>query len=304
MSYPLLVATEEVPAAVLQCVGVEPSDVLHVHLVPFSDGTGAASGQAQLITATLRSSGAVRVVRKTFGQLTSGPHAEAASRPDHWAYWRRELTAYRSSLLPTGPGLRAPRLYGTAEDALYIEYVGEQQPAPRDAAASLGRWHHADHTADQAAEYPWLAWHQLGQRLDVSDPDWTTVDLDSRLPEIWDQRREQLAELEPLPWSITHGDFGTGNLRSFDDETVALDWATLGVSPVGFDIAHLALATLDDSLLSAYLRELRGRHDPEAVKIGYRIAVGLVGASRAHWMASRSIPLRSGYIDFIQTHAL
>ena len=160
------------------------------------------------------------------------------------------------------------------------------------------RWHHADHSANSAAEHPWLARHQLGQRLAVSDLDWATVHLGCRLPKIWDQRRAYVAKLERLPWSVAHGDLSTGNLRALDGDVVALDWATLGVSPVGLDIAQLALATLDDSLLSAYLDGLQGRYDPEAVTIGYRIAVGLVGASRAHRMATRSIPLPLVYVDF------
>lgn len=303
MSYPALVASDEVPAAVWQGAGVEPADVLHVDQVPFGDGTGAASGPVQLITATLRDSAAVRLVRKSFRELESGPHAEAARRPDHWAYWRRELTAYRSGVLPTGPGLRAPRLYGAADDALYLEYVGEQQPPAGAAAVTLGRWHQTNDTTDHGAEYPWLARHQLSQRLDASDLDWARVDLDNALPQIWGRRRASLAELEALPWSITHGDFSTGNLRVLGGDVVVLDWATLGVSPVGFDVAHLALATLDDSLLSLYIGELDGRYDAEAVQVGYRVAVGLVGASRTHWMATRSIPLPPGYIDFVLTQA-
>lgn len=290
---------DEIPAAVWQRAGVDPGEMHQVDLVSLDDGTGAASGQVQLITATFREGYAARLVRKTFRRLTSGPHAEASRHRDHWAYWRRELMAYRSGLLPTGSGLRAPRLYGTADNALYIEWVGGQQPTAADAATALGRWHCADHVTDHAAQFPWLARHQLGQRLDVSDLDWTTVDLDRRLRELWNQRHEYLSALEKLPWCITHGDFSIGNLRAFDGDVVALDWATLGVSPVGFDIAHLALATLDYSLLSNYLDGLDGRYGTDDVDLGYRIAVGLVGASRAHWMATRSIPLPSGYADFV-----
>ena len=292
-------ATEGIPIAVWQCAGVDPAEVLHVELVPFGDGTGAASGQVQLMTAAVRGAGSVRMVRKTFSRLTSGPHAEASQRADHWAYWRRELTAYQSGVLPTGPGLRAPQLYGAVDDVLYLEYVGERQPNPAVAAMALGRWHAVDDTA----EHRWLARHQLAQRLAVSNLDWTTVDHDPRIREVWDQRRTYLTDLDMLPWSIAHGDFSTGNLRVHGGDLVVLDWATLGVSPVGFDVAHLALATLDDSLLPSYLDGLEGRYDANAVRLGYRVAVSLVGASRAHWMASRSLPLPPDYIDFIRTHA-
>lgn len=194
-------------------------------------------------------------------------------------------------------------MYGTFENGLYLEYVGEEQPTAAAAAAALGRWHHADHTADHAGDHPWLARHQLAQRLAVSNLNWATIDLDRRLREIWERRPDYLTDLDTLPRSITHGDFSTGNLRTHDGDVIALDWATLGISPVGFDIAHLALATLDDSLVSSYLDGLQGRYEAEAIRLGYRITVSLVGASRAHWMASRSIPLPPGYTDFICTHA-
>lgn len=152
------------------------------------------------------------------------------------------------------------------------------------------------------ADQPWLARHQLAQRLAVTDLDWSIVDSDPRLPGIWDRRHSYLTELDTLPWGIAHGDFGIGNLRANEGGVVALDWATLGVSPIGFDIAHLALATLDESVLPTYLGGLRGRYDAHAVELGYRITIALVGVSRAHWMASRSIPLPRGYLDFVCAH--
>ncbi len=186
-----------VPTLVWRSAGVDPADVSHVETTRVVDGTGAASGQLQLVTATLHGSGTLRLIRKTFAQLTSGPHAEASRRPDHWAYWRRELTAYQSGVLPAGADLRAPRLYGAVDDDLYIEYVGEQQPNAAAAAAALGRWHHADHTG----EHLWLARNQLAQRIAVSDLGWSAVDLDHRVRDIWDRRHGYLNDLQALPWS-------------------------------------------------------------------------------------------------------
>ena len=292
-----------IPSSVWRSVGVEPADVRGVDVIDFGDGTGAASGQVQVTTAKLADSSSTRVVRKTFSQLATGPHAAGSLQRDHWAHRGRELTAYRSGILPTAADLRAPRLLGVVDDILYLEYVGDQQPTAAQAAVGLGRWHYTDHTAEHAEDHPWLARHQLAQRLAVSDLDWSTVDLDARLREIWQRRSAYLSDLKALPWSITHGDFSTGNLRLHGGDLIALDWATLGVSPVGFDIAHLALATLDNSLVEDYLHELQGRYEADAVHFGYRITVALVGASRAHWMASRSIPLPPGYLDFILTCA-
>ena len=100
----------------------------------------------QLVTATLSGSSSIRVVRKTFSQLGSGPHASASRRLDHWAHWGRELTAYRSGVLPTAHSLRAPRPFGVVDGTLYLEYVGDQQPTAAQAGLGLGGWHHVDHT--------------------------------------------------------------------------------------------------------------------------------------------------------------
>jgi hypothetical protein len=60
----------------------------------------------------------------------------------------------------------------------------------------------------------------------------------------------------------------TGNLRLHNGILISLDWATLGLSPVGFDIAQLALATLDDSIVGDYLDRLQGRYGTDAVHHG------------------------------------
>jgi hypothetical protein len=83
---------------------------------------------------------------------------------------------------------------------------------------------------------------------------------------------------------------------------VVFDWATLGVSPVGADLAHLALSTLDD-LVADYLVGLEGRFDPAAVRAGYRTTLALTGASRVHWMLSRGVPVPQGYEDFLLDQA-
>lgn len=290
-----------VPEMILQSIDPDEIGVTSVDDRAFGNGTGAASGDIQLITVTRGDGETFQMVRKTFRRLQSGPHAEQSGRLDHWAYWRRELTAYESGILPAGPGLRAPRMYGVADNVVYIEYVGERQPAASDAALQLGRWHDCDRTD---LHQPWLAEDQLAQRLAVSDLDWSAVDVDARFPAIWARRDSYLAQLSSLPRSITHGDFSVGNLRTDETDVIALDWATLGSSPVGFDLAHLALSTQAESLLPIYLDGLSGRFEPHQIEQGYRIAVCLVGASRAHWMATRSKPLPPTYADFIAGHQL
>ena len=255
----------------------------------FDSGTGAASGRTELISAELRGGGHLDLIRKTFQPLHEGPHAQSSRAENHWAHWRRELSAYQSGTLPHGPGLRAPRLLGVADDTLYVEYVGEIPPVVEEAALELGRWHHRDRSRQRV----WHVQDQLAQRLAVSDLDWSAVDIAPGLAAIWNQRQALMARLDALPRCITHGDFSIGNLRvrRCDGGVVVIDWATLGFSPVGFDLAHLALAGLNAELLPIYLEGLQSRYDPDDVGLGYRTAVSLIGASRAHWMAIESDPV-------------
>lgn len=83
----------------------------------------------------------------------------------------------------------------------------------------------------------------------------------------------------------------------------AIDLAPLGVSPVGFDIIHLALATLDDSIVKDCLDGLKDRNEADAVHFGY--------ASRSHssvragpigWSAARNL-YRRGISIFVVTRA-
>lgn len=234
-------------------IGVDQPDVADIEASSFRSGTGAASDEVQLVTVTLGDGVRLQLVRKTFQALESGPHAEASGLSNHWAYWRRELTAYESGAVPQGSGLRAPRLLGIVDDTLYIEYAGEEQPASEEAALQLGRWHDRDQID---LDRSWLADDQLAQRLAATDLDWSTVEVDKRLPAIWAQRRDYMSRLAGLPEGIAHGDFSTGNLRSGETGVIVLDWATLGRSPVGFDLAHLASSTQNDSLLPIYLEGL------------------------------------------------
>lgn len=97
---------------------------------------------------------------------------------------------------------------------------------------------------------------------------------------------------------LSHGDFHVGNLVSVGNDTVALDWATFGVNPVGADLAHLALSTLQDPV-DDYLAAADGVFVPDAVRAGYEATVALMGASRVHWMLSRGVPAPVGYVQFV-----
>ncbi len=234
------------------------------------------------------------MVRKESRPVAAGRHAVNAADPRHWAYWRREPLAYASGVLPVGPGLAAPGSYGVVDDVVYLEDISGAPESPQVAASRLGGWQ----AGTVVPDLPWLAGHQLAQRVAVSDLDWTSVDADARLVSIWSRRHDLLAGLRSVPTVLSHGDFHIGQLVAAGEATVVLDWATLGISPVGADLAHLALSTSDD-LVANYLVGTAGRFAPDDIRVGYRTTVALVGVSRVHWMLSRGVPVPPGYADFV-----
>jgi hypothetical protein len=254
-----------------------------------SGGTGRATAEVQRLTFQAGHQ-AFAVIKKTF--------ARNDEEPGHWSYWRRELLAYGSGLLPQGPGLKAPRLLGIAGDAVFLEVAAGPAERPELAAERLARWQ----AATDVPDVPWLAGHQLAQRVSAKDLDWSEVAADPAVPAIWARRDDLLDTLGAVPNVLSHGDFHPGNLVAAGTDTVALDWAGFGVSPVGADLAHLALGTLRDQL-PFYLKGTGGRFAIGDVITGYRVTLALTGASRIHWMLSNGFALPADYIRFVKVQA-
>jgi Phosphotransferase enzyme family len=290
------------PVSVLTAAaGRADVELLECIVTPISEGTGAATAAVARLTGRLRAGASelpFAIIRKQFRPLPGGRHAAGAGDPRHWAYWRREPLAYAAGLLPSGPGLAAPRCYGVVDEVVYLAEVAGPAESPTVAARRLGAWQ----AATAVPDVPWLAGHQLAQRIAVSWLDWSAVrapDTDG-LRVLWDRRQELLGALDPVPVVVCHGDFHVGNLIAGDQVTTVLDWGTLGVGPVGADLAHLALSTLKDPL-DAYLAGLGGRFDPGLVRLGYQVTLALTAASRVHWMLTRGMPVPPGYVDFATT---
>ena len=285
------------PPAVLAAVG--GSELVDIMVEPLTGGTGAATATVDRLTLRIRDgSGALssrHLVRKALRPLTEGRHAVASRAVDHWAYWRREALAYASGLLPTGPGLAAPRLFAVDGDVLYIEEVRGEPEWPAVAARRLGEWIARTPVPDE----PWLTQHQLAQRVAVSELDWNAVDGDVRLAALWSRREELLAEATALTFTVVHGDYSAGNIRRTGDATtVAIDWATFGTGPVGADLASLTLTT-GAWLLEDFLAGLDGAVPVEEVRRGYEIALALVHASRVHWALGRGLPVDSSLTEML-----
>ena len=198
-----------IPPQVLYAVFGEPAVASDVVEEPISGSSGATTASVTRLSGHT-DQGPFTLIRKRFQPVTSGRHAAGAADPRHWAYWRREALAYRSGLLPTGPGLRAPRCYGVIDDAVYLEDVPRRAEDPLPAAYKLGVWQ-ARTTIPDA---PWLAGHQLAPRIAASDLDWTAVDLDPRLPRVWARRHDLLDDLAATPDVLSHGDFHIDQLSA------------------------------------------------------------------------------------------
>lgn len=290
----------DVPDSVIASVsGRAASSVVELVSCPLDGGTGAAtSGLARLTIRVRAPHGGLdefRLIRKAFRALQSGRHKHGAEDPSHWAYWKREPLAYASDVLPCGPGLRAPRCHGVFDSTIYLEDVGGDLPANAGRAArQLGSWH----STALVPDVPWLSGHQLAQRIEASDLDWSAVYSERRAATLWSARHTLLAALSHVPRVLSHGDFHRENLRADGSDTVVLDWGTLGSAPVGADLAHLALSTQQD-LQEEYLAGLDGSYPEDLVSLVYRATLVLVGASRVHWMLSAGIEIPEGYVDFL-----
>lgn len=200
--------------------------------------------------------------------------------PAHSQYWRREALAYRSGLLDDLPGgLVAPRSFGVDERAdgtirLWLEEVHEteQRPWPLArygvVARHLGQLNGAYLAGRALPSEPWLnrgflrawtvdparvalteriiraeTWAQPLVRAAFPDP------VAARLRRLHTEREGFLAALERLPQTLCHLDAFSGNLLARrvgtgEEQTVALDWAFVGLAAVGEEVGHLVAWTL------------------------------------------------------------
>jgi hypothetical protein len=138
------VSPASLPPAVISCLTDEGGAVVDMDEQVLPRGSGAASASVARISFLVRSGDgserSISLVRKTLQPLTTGRHAKGSEDPRHWAYWRREAEAYSSGLLPSGPGLRAPRCFGVVDNDVYLQEVSGPAPSVEDAAWHLGRW--------------------------------------------------------------------------------------------------------------------------------------------------------------------
>lgn len=226
---------------------------------------GYPNGGMWRVTADLRDgAGSAAAIVKRTGPMHLGafPVWRLRSDPADPAWWGKEAAFYESQLARTGwsDEVRTPRVELDDHDGCRDLWLEELTGVPgslevcRLASAGLARWQlaNADH------DHPWLAdgWiarhlerHALDNARTLAHPGWPSAlerGLAPELREVVAARVTDPAEaarrLVEFPVLLANHDFHNGNLGIADDGAVGvIDWAYVGLGPVGHDVGHLAL---------------------------------------------------------------
>lgn len=224
------------------------------------------------------------------------PHdAPGVLDPHDVNYWRRAADVALSGVVADAPGLREAPVVRVDEDDDGVTLVHERvqnhdAPGPW-LAACLGRF-----AAAELGRHAWLARDQLRSRLTLVERrgGWRTL---ARTPmadvadHLWARRDTWLDRCDALPRVAQHGDPSVANIPGRCAEgAVAIDWAHLGLGPVGADLGYLSLAAREDlePLVAAYIDALppgfAGRDD---VLTGARVMAVYTALTRLDWALAR-----------------
>jgi hypothetical protein len=234
------------------------------------------------------------VVVKRLGVPARDDPAELSDRT-HFAYWRREADVLDTGIALGTAGLRAVVAAVDEDDTgitLTREWVEDAALSGLFVALSLGRFAGSD-----LARPRFLTVGQLRQRLARTEHragGWPTLARTTAADvadHLWRRRGEFLTLLDALPQVPQHGDPSHANIPGRAGEhAVAIDWATLGVGPVGGDLGYFSLTAREEfePLLDAYLMGL-----PDAVAawddvvLGARVTAVYTAFGRAEWALAR-----------------
>src|SRR5690242_1135844 len=264
----------------------------------------------------VRSNGTSAVLKLLSGSQPRSEHWPAGTATHDWAYWRREASAYESGLLTTlAGGLRAPRcLYvATRDDASVALWLEEVTGRPGstwqvdDYAPAMQRLGRAQGVFVEhgTPDHEWLAraWLRsyLTQRKEfldaLDDPAVTPFLVDAigernaaRARTLRERHAQLLDAIDDLPSTLCHDDLHPANLFDAGDSTTVIDWAFVGIGPIGEDAGNLVpdavfdfhvdpaeIGVLFDTVSTAYeagLREAgwRGEHEQLRFAIAATIA--------------------------------
>ncbi len=217
------------------------------------------------------------------------------SDPRHFAYWRREADVLSTGIVAGTSGLVAVSA-AVEEDPTGItitrEWVEDAAVTGLFVAVSLGRF------AGATLPRPkFLASDVLRDRLTRTErraggwPTLARTTVADIAEHLWTRRASFLDTLDSLPQVPQHGDPTLANVPGRrGDDALAIDWATLGVGPVGGDLGFLALSAREgfEPLLDAYLMGL-----PSAVAsaddalLGAQVTAVYTALGRAEWALAR-----------------
>lgn len=224
------------------------------------------------------------------------PHDPGAlSDPRHFAYWRREADALGTGIVAATRGLRAPSAAVEEDEGgitITREWVEDAASSGLFVALSLGRFAGAD-----VPKVAFLARDQLRDRLARTERNsggWPTLARTTAADiahHLWERRGTFLDLLDALPQVPQHGDPNVANVPGRDDDTgIAIDWANLGLGPVGGDLGLLSVGSREEfePLLDAYLLGLPdGLAARDDVVLGAQVTAVYTALSRAEWALAR-----------------
>jgi hypothetical protein len=229
----------------------------------------------------------------------------------HWNYWKREPLVYQSGLLQNLPnGLSAPQLFAVTEITgnyifLWLEDIIEDQTKDWTleqyawTARLLGRLNGNFIKNDKRFNYPWLSLNRHHSWIEMMPWDIFSWDdpralIRYRSPEfnsfrkLLSQNKRFLTILDQIPQTISHGDtyptnFKIRELKNRQLETVALDWALTGITPIGDDLGQFVFGAItnlksdspediENLLFESYIKGLRDVDcylDRQIVRFGY-----------------------------------
>lgn len=286
---------------------------------PTSGGLYRFSGTAHDQGAAVSWSLILKIAHAPTGE---GAMSVAGRSPSSWNYWKREFLAFHAGLLDELPvGLVAPHCYGASEQEdesawLWLEEIADSYgprwafPQYAVAAHQLGQLNGAFLAGRPLPVHPWLSsgflrgWVESfgpsieGLRGALEHPlvqrgyPGTTA---GRLARLWSEREQLFAGLGRLPRTLAHLDAMRHNLfvrqsAEGQDQTVAVDWAFVGIESVGVELAVFvtwsalvagevaSLRALDQIAFSSYLDGLHAagwNGERRVVRFGYAASAAL-----------------------------
>lgn len=249
------------PAAVERAVGDGQAEWTAERLG--SDGDFPNGGMWRMRQAG--ASDASVVVKRTGPQFLGGTaHVwRGSADPDHPQWWGREAVFYRHELAGSGwsPEARAADCYAIDDHDngvrdLWLEDVDEIPLARADydrVVAALARWqlHHRE-VDEPWLSHDWIPAHLQRRSLDNTEtldhPGWSKLFDVGFTEAVRDSVRSRVTDplvaaqiLNELPQLLTHYDFHHMNIGQADGQAVIIDWATVGMGPVGHDVGFMLI---------------------------------------------------------------